>query len=130
MVVYRNNRARLLNVVVGELDLDAEQTRTARRGNSPSEPPRTPTGFGMTLDPLTPEMVRRLDLPSIAGGAVVTDVRAQQPGGEAAAFSRDVILEVNRQKVQNVSRSRENFRRCRMGSRLSCSCGVTAPTCS
>ena len=115
IVVYRNNQRRTLNVVVSELDLDAELTRTARRGNSPNEPPPTPTGFGMTLDPLTPEMVRRLDLPSMAGGAIVTDVERNSPAANGGVLPGDVILEVNRQKVQNVSQITRELQKVQPG---------------
>ena len=115
IVVYRDNQRKTLNVVVGELDLDAEQTRTARRGNSPSEPPPTPTGFGMTLDPLTPELVRRLDLPATAGGAIVTDVERNSPAANGGVLPGDVILEVNRQKVQNVSQITRELQKVQNG---------------
>ena len=115
VVVYRNNQRKTLNVVVGELDLDAELTRTARRGNSPNEPPPTPTGFGMTLDPLTPEIARRLDLPPNAGGAIVTDVERNSPAANGGVFPGDVILEVNRQKVGNVSQITRELQRVQPG---------------
>src|SRR5205085_6468645 len=59
LVVYRNNQRKALSVVIGELDLDAEQTRGARRGGgggaTPNEAPPTATGFGMTLEQVTPD---------------------------------------------------------------------------
>jgi serine protease Do len=115
VVVFRDNQRKSLNVVVGELDLDAEQTRTARRGNSPNEAPPTPTGFGMTLDPLTPDLVRRLDLPSMAGGAIVTDVERNSPAANGGVIPGDVILEVNRQKVQNVSQITRELQKVQNG---------------
>src|SRR5262249_42422316 len=81
VVVYRNNQRKTLNVTVDELDLEAEQTRTARRGggNQPEESQPTTTGFGMTLDQITPEIARRIDLPPKTGGAVVADVDRNRP---------------------------------------------------
>jgi serine protease Do len=115
VVVYRNNQRKTLNVVVGELDLDAELTRTARRGNSPNEPPPTPTGFGMTLDPITPEIARRLDLPANAGAAIVTDVERNSPAANGGVIPGDVILEVNRQKVANVSQITRELQKVQPG---------------
>jgi serine protease Do len=115
VVVYRDNQRKTLSVVVGELDLDAELTRTARRGNSPNEPPPTPTGFGMTLDPITPEIARRLDLPANAGGAIVTDVERNSPAANGGVFPGDVILEVNRQKVANVSQITRELQKVQNG---------------
>jgi serine protease Do len=106
LVVYRNNQRRSLTVVVDELDLDAEQSRSVRRGggpNTPNDPPPTATGLGMTLEQITPELARRLDLPANAGGAVVSDVERNSPAANGGVIPGDVILEVNRQKVANVS---------------------------
>jgi serine protease Do len=115
VVVYRDNQRKTLNVVVGELDLDAEQTRTARRGNSPSDPPPTTTGFGMTLEPVTPDIARRLDLPANAGGAIVADIDRNSPAANGGVQPGDVILEVNRQKVANVSQITRELQKVQNG---------------
>ena len=57
----------------------------------------------MTLDAITPDVARRLDLPANSGGAVVSDVDRESPAGNAGIAAGDVILEVNRQKVSTVS---------------------------
>ncbi len=105
--IYRNNARKTVNVTIDELDLEAEQSRTAsgRRPNSPNQPVPQPTAtdFGMTLDSITPEIARRLDLPSNTGGAIVTDVDRNSPADKAGVAPGDVILEVNRQKVANTS---------------------------
>jgi serine protease Do len=83
----------------------AEQGRTER--TEPNAEP-TSTGFGMDIDPITPDIARELGLPRGQGGAIVSDVT---PGG--AAFNAgvqptDVILAVNRTPVTSVSQvSRE-----------------------
>jgi serine protease Do len=117
MVVYRNNQRRTLNVVIDELDLDAEQERTTRRGGggSQNEPPPTATGFGMTLEQITPEMARRLDLPSNTGGAIVSDVDRNSPAANGGVIPGDVILEVNRQKVANVSQITRELQKAQLG---------------
>ena len=117
IVVYRNNQRRTLNVVVDELDLDAEQSRTARRGggSTPNEPPPTATGFGMTLEQITPEIARRLDLPANAGGAIVSDVDRSSPAANGGVIPGDVILEVNRQKVANVSQITRELQKAQLG---------------
>src|SRR4051812_44074927 len=75
VVVYRNNQRKALTVTVEELDLDAEQNRTARReGGGSDDRQSSTTDFGMTFESITPDVARRLDLPSNAGGAIVTDV--------------------------------------------------------
>ena len=119
LVVFRNNQRRSLTVVVDELDLDAEQTtRTARRGGgggTPNEPPPTATGLGMTLEQITPEIARRLDLPTSAGGAIVSDVERNSPAANGGVIPGDVILEVNRQKVANVSQITRELQKAQLG---------------
>ncbi|HEV8208547.1 MAG TPA: trypsin-like peptidase domain-containing protein [Vicinamibacterales bacterium] len=101
--VLRNKAEKTLNVVVDELDLEAEQNPNRR--TQPNEPPAAPeqqgTGsFGVTLEPVTPQMARRLRLPSGRSGAVVTEV--DPDGASAGALVQgDVILSVNGKEVTN-----------------------------
>jgi serine protease Do len=105
LTVYRDNQRKTINVTIDELDLEAEQSRGARRNNAPNEPEPAPqpTGFGITLDAITPDLARRLDLPASQGGAIVTDVERNSAADKADVRPNDVILEVNRKKVANVS---------------------------
>jgi len=104
LTVYRDNQRKALTITIDELDLEAEQGRSARRGGEPNnDQPSTSTGFGMTLDAITPDVARRLDLPANSGGAVVSDVDRESPAGNAGIAAGDVILEVNRQKVSTVT---------------------------
>jgi serine protease Do len=118
-VIYRNNQRKTINVTIDELDLEAEQTRTSssRRPNSPNQPQPQPTAtdFGMTLDAITPEIARRLDLPSNTGGAIVTDVDRNSAADKAGVGPGDVILEVNRQKVANTSQVTRELQKVQAG---------------
>jgi serine protease Do len=103
--VLRNKQEKALNVTVIELDLEAEQAgRTGRlndnRDNVPPPEVETGSGFGLTLQDVTPQIARRLQLPSGRTGAVVTDV---DPSGPAAAAIRpgDIIEQVNHKPVAN-----------------------------
>jgi len=44
-----------------------------------------------------------MDLPPSQGGAIVSEVDRESPAGNAGIQPGDVILEVNRQKVANLS---------------------------
>jgi serine protease Do len=105
VVVYRNNVKKTVNVTIEQLDLDAEQSRQARGGARPDTTEQQPpaTSFGMTLDQVTPEIARQLDLPANTGGAIVRDVERNSPAANAGVGPNDVIVEVNRHKVSNVS---------------------------
>jgi serine protease Do len=102
VTIFRNNQRKSVNVTIEELDLDAEQGRTARQGENPNDQEPTPTGLGITLDPITPELARRMDLPRNEGGAIISDVERDSPAA-AAVVPGDVILEVNRHPVSTVS---------------------------
>jgi len=103
LTVYRDNQKKSLTITIDELDLEAEQGRTARRSEPNAEQEPTSTGFGMTLESITPDIARRMDLPPNQGGAVVSDVDRDSAAGNAGIVPGDVILEVNRQKVTTVS---------------------------
>jgi serine protease Do len=101
--LLRNKQERTLHVTVDQLDLDAEQTqRSTRSENSPAPETTQGGGFGVTLGSVTPQIARRLQLPSGQTGALVTDV---DPDGPAAGLLRagDIVLSVNRKTVSNAT---------------------------
>ncbi len=88
--VMRAKKPLTLNVKVEELNVAAEQAQVAGAQPNPAEP--KDTGFGMTIEGLTPNLARRLSVPTGQGGAVVSDV---DTGGAAEAGGvrpGDVIL--------------------------------------
>ena len=96
-------RERTLNVTVDELDLEAEQGRQAR--NTPRGGPPQDTGadsFGLSLQNLTPQRARQLQLPAGTTGAVIAEV---DTSGPSAGILRpgDVILSVNGQIVADAT---------------------------
>jgi serine protease Do len=104
VTIYRDNKRQTLNITPDELDLEAEANggRPPRQNGGEREAP-TATDFGMQLEPLTPEIARQLELPRGRGGAIVTDVDRGSIAGNAGIQPNDVIVEVNRQPVTNVS---------------------------
>lgn len=103
--VLRNKQEKTLNVTVEELDLDAEQgaARRSPSGNDENDQAEEgSSGFGLTLQNLTPPIARRLQVPSGKTGALISDV---DPNGPSAAALRagDVILSVNRKPVANAA---------------------------
>jgi serine protease Do len=101
--VLREKQEKTLNVTVEELDLEAEQQQArggGRGGNNtpPELEQQGASGFGLTLQNVTPQIMRRLQMPSGQSGAVVTDV---DPSSDSARSLRpgDVILSVNGRSV-------------------------------
>ena len=101
VTVIRNRERRTLNITVEELDLEEEAgTRSARQG---PDAEASETGFGMTVEPITPEIAREAELPRNRGGALISNVERNSAAFNAGVAPGDIILEVNRQPVTNVS---------------------------
>jgi serine protease Do len=102
--VLRNKQERTLHVTVEQLDLEAEQQgqRAARPDSSAAPETQQGGGFGLTLGTVTPQIARRLQLPSGKTGALITDV---DPDGPSAGLLRagDVVLSVNRKPVTSAT---------------------------
>ena len=115
--VLRNKQERTLNVKVDELDLDAETTQPQSRSNAPNVPEaqQTGAGFGLTLQDLTAQIARRLQLPAGQAGAVITDV--DQDSGSAAVGIRpgDVIMQVNGAKVSTAAEAGRELQKVQSG---------------
>ena len=104
--ILRAKQEKTLNVTVEQLDLDAEQQTVARRGNNNQQPENTETpgsGFGLTLSNLTPQVSRRLQVPSGKSGALISDVDPDGPAAASGLRAGDVILSVNRKNVANAA---------------------------
>lgn len=93
----RGGKAETVTVTVAELKVaDAAGTRESE---SPSQP--DPTGFGMGVQPLTPEQARQLDIPA-GRGVIVASVSADGRAAAAGLREGDVIEEVDGQPVTSV----------------------------
>jgi len=104
MKVVRDKKTISLNVKVDELDLDAEQATTLARRENPREPNEQPkdTGFGMTIETLTPDLARQLRVPQGRTGVVVSDVEPGSPAAQQGLRPGDVIVSVNGQPATSV----------------------------
>ena len=98
--VMRAKKAQTLNVTIEELNIDTERDNPVPEtapGLKPDEP--TETGLGFTVEGLTANQARRLNLPSGTGGAIVSDVDPAGAAARGGILPRDVITEINGQKV-------------------------------
>jgi len=104
VTLYRNNQKKTLSITPDELDLEAEANGgRSPRQNGPDQNEPTATDFGMQLEAISPEIARQLELPRGRGGAIVADVDRGSAAANAGIQPNDVIVEVNRQPVANVS---------------------------
>jgi Do/DeqQ family serine protease len=98
--VWRDGAEREMTSTLGEMDL----TKTGR--GSKSEGGSSPEGralVGVTIENLTPDTARRLNLSPTTRGVVVDDLDYNSNASRAGLRSGDVIEEVNRQTISNVS---------------------------
>jgi serine protease Do len=107
--VVRDKKTINLNVTVIELDIEAEQQAQQGPESPDRQRPRTPTqeaGFGMTIEPVSQEMLRESQLPAnVAGGAVVTDLNPTGPAAEGGVAVGDIILRVNATPVRTIDQT-------------------------
>jgi serine protease Do len=105
--IIREGKERTLNVTVEELNLATESDQ--RAADAADAEPDSGGGFGMTLNNLTPDIARRMDLPSGTRGAVVTDVDPDSPAGRSLQPG-DVILQIDRKPVANANEATQILR--------------------
>jgi serine protease Do len=118
--VLREKVEKTLHVNVEELDLDAEQqTLRGGRGNNNNSNPTEPeeqgaAGFGLTLQNLTPQIMRRLQMPSGQAGALVSEV---DPNSDSARSLRmgDVIMSVNGKAVSGAAEAGRELQKVASG---------------
>jgi len=75
-------------------------------GTLPSETEKTPTTFknvlkGISVQNLTPDAYRQLNLPDRIRGVAVTDIEPDSPSA-TALIPGDIILEINRKAISNI----------------------------
>jgi serine protease Do len=103
-----------LSITVDELDLESESAvaRGNDRGTDPAQ--ETSSGFGITLQNVTPEIARRLRLED-RRGAVITDIEQGSPAARAGLQPGDVIVRVGRQPVESAGEAQRELARIASG---------------
>ena len=96
IVVVRDGKRKQLHPVIAALE-DSEVTPAAART---SDPPSA-SQFGMRVQELTPEIAEQLGAPD-ADGVLVVGVDPLGPASEAQLRNGDVIIEVDRKRVNDI----------------------------
>jgi serine protease Do len=111
----RDRMERTLSVTVDELDLETESQTARANGREPDNPAQeTSTGFGLTLQNVTPEIARRLRMEN-RRGAVVTEIEQGSPAARAGMQPGDVIVRVGRQPVETAAEAQRELARIASG---------------
>jgi len=102
VVVLRNGERKKLETVVGALE-EPQETELASVAKDEG-----PAAYGLRVQDLTPELAQRLGVDE-EHGAVVTAIEPGSAADEAGLRSRDIILEVDRHEIKDVSELRSQL---------------------
>lgn len=104
--VVRDRKTLSLNVTVEELNIETELAAGEIGGGGPRQQPNRPqpqdTGFGMTIEGITPEIARQLRLPPGRTGVVISEVEPGSLAFQQGLRAGDVIVSVNNQPATSV----------------------------
>ncbi|MGZ8847815.1 MAG: PDZ domain-containing protein, partial [Pyrinomonadaceae bacterium] len=104
LTVLRDNREQKIKATLGEFS-----SETAQQENQNQGAPNSRGGggkLGLSVEPLTPEIMQELGLPAGTQGVVVNSVDEAGPAGAVGIQRGDVIQEVNRQTVRSAEELR------------------------
>jgi len=117
--VWRKNRRRVIDVVVGELEEERPVLASAGpRGQSVEPEEAEIDSLGVAVTAITDEMREQFNVPEEVRGVLITGVTADSGAAEKGLRPGDVIVEVNQEEVSSpgqiaakVSEAMENDRR-------------------
>ncbi len=105
VTVLRDKQEQELTAKLDELKVEGEKPTDSENGSGDNNPAKEGK-LGINLEPLTPELANRLQIPTDTKGLIITDI---DPNGSAAAAGLtkgDVIVEIDRKPVQTLEDAR------------------------
>lgn len=100
LTVLREGKELELKATLDEYQPENVQKEDKNSGKGSNDKSSENGKLGLDLQPLTPEMAKRLEMPADTKGLVVTDVDPEGPAAAEGIAKGDVILEINRQPVE------------------------------
>ncbi len=94
LVLIREGKKQDITVEIGRMDDEAAILAGIETGTSKK--------LGMTIQELTPKLAESLGIKE-AHGVIVTDVDSDSASEEAGILRGDIILEINRGKIENIA---------------------------
>lgn len=102
VTVLRDGKEMEVTATLDELKT-SDQERGSRNSDEKGSSPEKESGkLGLSLQPVTPEIAKQLNLDADNEGVVVTGVEQGGPAAEAGISRGDVILEINRKAVNSI----------------------------
>lgn len=95
--VVRHGKTKQVTVKIGTMPQEA----------SLAEPVEKTASWGMRVQAITPELAERLELSPKTKGVVITDLASGSSAAESGLRPGDVIVEVNRTRVENLNGYRQ-----------------------
>ncbi|MCD9187493.1 MAG: DegQ family serine endoprotease [Pyrinomonadaceae bacterium] len=101
LTVVRNGAEQELTATLDEFQSENDKaSNNGSEGERGNESENKPTGkLGLSLQPVTPQVAKQLNLDSDGEGLVVVDVDPNGASAEAGIMRGDVILEINKKTV-------------------------------
>lgn len=101
VTVLRGGKEEELSATLDEFEVEGS-SKTPGDGSGPgADEPKGESGkLGISMQPLTPQIVKELNLPAGTEGMVVSDVDAAGAAAEAGIRRGDVVREINRKPVK------------------------------
>ncbi|HEY0547202.1 MAG TPA: DegQ family serine endoprotease [Pyrinomonadaceae bacterium] len=99
LTIMRDNREQQFKATLGEFVADAKNASDNNNGGDNSVPEESGK-LGLSVNPLSPEIARQLNLGNNAEGLVIMSVDPNGPGAEAGLQQGDVIISANQQKTR------------------------------
>jgi serine protease Do len=99
VMILRDGKEQEIKATLDEFAIENKNEKSETPTN-----PGNPSGggkLGLDLLPITPDTAARLGLPTDTKGLVVTEIDPSGPAAAAGLIRGDVILEINRQPVEN-----------------------------
>ena len=100
VTVWRKRKEVVLDVKVGELQEEAQQTAATDKEKPAPRAIDTVKALGLSLANLTPELRERYSLADDVAGVVITEIDATGPASDKGIRAGDVVVEVAQDNVK------------------------------
>ncbi len=109
--LIRDGKALDLTAKLDEFNESEAKKNSNGKGDGENEngPQKESGKLGLSLQPVTPQIAKQLNLKSDSQGLVVTSVEPNGPAAEAGVSRGDVILEIDRQPVSSIADVKETL---------------------
>ncbi len=99
LTILRDKSEQTVKVTLDEFEIPGAKDEKEKASVENKDKSEQNGKLGLSLQPLVPELAKRLKIPDDVKGVIVTEVEPGSPADEKGINKGDVIMEVNRQAV-------------------------------